>query len=94
MLPVVAGVAETKRHILLYTLLLAPLGVVPAMIGMASWYFGAVAAALGIVFVAMAIGIMRDTGETFARRTFLFSLLYLSALFAALIVDRALGLAG
>jgi protoheme IX farnesyltransferase len=94
MLPVVAGVAETKRHILLYTLLLAPLGVVPAMIGMASWYFGAVAAALGIVFVAMAVGIMRDSGETFARRTFLFSLLYLSALFAALIVDRALGLAG
>jgi protoheme IX farnesyltransferase len=94
MLPVVAGEAETKRQILLYTLLLAPLGTVPAMIGMASWYFGAVAGALGIVFIAMAIGILRDTGETFARRTFLFSLLYLSVLFAALIVDRALGLAG
>ncbi len=94
MLPVVAGVAETKRQILLYTLLLAPLGAVPAMIGMASWYFGAVAAALGIVFIAMAVGILRDTGEAFARRTFMFSLVYLSVLFAALIVDRALGLAG
>jgi protoheme IX farnesyltransferase len=94
MLPVVAGVAETKRQILLYTLLLAPLGAVPAMIGMASWYFGAVAAALGIVFIAMAVGILRDTGEAYARRTFMFSLLYLSVLFAALIVDRALGLAG
>jgi protoheme IX farnesyltransferase len=94
MLPVVAGVAETKRQILLYTLLLAPLGAVPAMIGMASWYFGAVAASLGIVFIAMAVGILRDTGEAYARRTFMFSLLYLSVLFAALIVDRALGLAG
>ncbi len=93
MLPVVAGVAETKRQILLYTLVLAPLGAVPAMIGMASWYFGAIAASLGIVFIALAVGILRDTGEACARRTFTFSLLYLSLLFAALIVDRALGLA-
>jgi protoheme IX farnesyltransferase len=94
MLPVVAGVAETKRQILLYTLLLAPLGAAPAMIGMASWYFGAIAACLGIVFIAMAVGILRDTGEDWAKRTFRFSLLYLSLLFAALIADRALGLAG
>jgi protoheme IX farnesyltransferase len=94
MLPVVSGVAETKRQILLYTLVLAPLGAVPAMIGMASWYFGAIAASLGIVFIALAVGILRDTGEACARRTFTFSLLYLSLLFAALIVDRALGLAG
>ena len=94
MLPVVAGVAETKRQILLYTLVLAPLGAAPAVIGMASWYFGAIAATLGIVFIAMAVGILRDTGETYARRTFTFSLLYLALLFAALIADRALGLAG
>ena len=94
MLPVVAGVAETKRQILLYTLVLAPLGAVPAMIGMASWYFGAIAASLGIVFIGMAVGILRDTGEVYARRTFTFSLLYLALLFAALMVDRALGLAG
>ncbi len=94
MLPVVSGVAETKRQILLYTLVLAPLGAVPAMIGMASWYFGAIAASLGIVFIALAVGILRDTGEAYARRTFAFSLLYLSLMFAALIADRALGLAG
>ncbi|MDC0033379.1 heme o synthase [Alphaproteobacteria bacterium] len=94
MLPVVAGVAETKRQILLYALLLAPLGAVPAMIGMASWYFGAVAVTCGLVFVALAVGIMRDTGEVYAKRTFTFSLLYLALLFAALIADRALGLAG
>jgi heme O synthase-like polyprenyltransferase len=42
----------------------------------------------------MAVGILRDTGEVYARRTFTFSLLYLALLFAALMVDRALGLAG
>jgi len=94
MLPVVAGVAETKRQILLYTLVLAPLGAAPAMIGMASWYFGAIAAVLGIVFIAMAVGILRDTGETYAKRTFRFSLLYLALLFAVLITDHALGLVG
>lgn len=94
MLPVVSGVAETKRQILLYTLLLAPLGTVPSMIGMASWYYGAIAAALGLVFVLFAIGILRDQGEVYAKRTFRFSLLYLSLLFAALIIDQAAGLSG
>jgi protoheme IX farnesyltransferase len=94
MLPVVSGVAETKRQIFLYTLILAPLGAAPAMIGMASWYFGGLAAALGLGFIAMAVGILRDDGETYAKRTFTFSLLYLALLFAALMIDRALGLAG
>ena len=94
MLPVVAGVAETRRQILLYTLLLAPLGVLPAVIGMASWAFGAVAAVLGLTFVALAVGVLRERGETYARRTFAFSLLYLALLFAALIIDRAAGLSG
>lgn len=94
MLPVVSGVPETKRQILLYTLLLAPLGAVPSLIGMASWYYGAVAGTLGIVFIALAMGILRDTGDTYAKRTFTFSLLYLALLFAALMIDHALGLAG
>lgn len=94
MLPVVAGVTETKRQILLYTLLLAPLGAAPAMIGMASWYFGAVAALLGLAFVVLAVCVLRDRGEAYARRTFGFSLLYLALLFGALIVDRASVLAG
>lgn len=94
MLPVVSGVAETKRQILLYTLLLAPLGAAPAMIGMASWYFGALAVLLGIIFVVLAVGILRDDGDVHAKRMFKFSLLYLSSLFAALIVDRALVPAG
>ena len=94
MLPVVAGVPETKRQIFLYTLVLAPLGTAPAFIGMASWYYGAVAAVLGCVFIAMAVGILRDPGDVYAKRTFRFSLLYLALLFAALIVDQAVGAAG
>ena len=94
MLPVVAGITETKRQILLYTLLLAPLGAAPAMIGMASWYFGAVAVLLGLAFVVLAVCVLRDRGESYARRTFGFSLLYLALLFGALIVDRASALAG
>ena len=93
MMPVVAGVDETKRQILLYTLVLAPLGIAPFLIGMAGWIFGAIAGVLGLVFIALAIGILRDSGEVYARRTFKFSLLYLSLLFAALMVDRATGLA-
>jgi protoheme IX farnesyltransferase len=94
MLPVVAGVRETRRQILFYTLLLAPLGTAPAVIGMASWAYGAFAGALGLAFAALAVGVLRDPGEMFARRTFRFSLLYLFLLFAALIADRATGLSG
>jgi protoheme IX farnesyltransferase len=92
MMPVVAGVRETKRQILLYTLLLAPLAVVPAVIGMASWAYGAVAGALGLGFIALAVGIWRDPGDRCARRTFGYSILYLFLIFAALMADRALGL--
>jgi len=92
MLPVVAGERETRRQILLYTLVLAPLGMTPSVIGLASWAYGAAAGVLGAVFLGLAVAVWRDTGETAARRTFAFSLLYLSLLFAALIADRALGL--
>ena len=91
MLPVVAGVRETKRQILLYALLLAPLATVPALTGMASWVYGTAAAALGLVFVALAVGIWREAGDRFARRTFAYSILYLFLIFAALVVDRAAG---
>jgi len=94
MMPVVAGERETKRQILLYTAILAPLGVLPTLIGMASWAYGAVAALLGAAFLGLAVAIWRDAGDAAARRTFAFSLLYLFLLFAALIADRLAGLSG
>ena len=92
MLPVVAGDAETRRQILIYTAVLAPLGTAPTLIGMASLYFGVIAAVLGLVYIFLAVAICKYDGEVYPRRAFTYSLIYLAILFAALIVDRAASL--
>ncbi|PPR10528.1 MAG: Protoheme IX farnesyltransferase [Alphaproteobacteria bacterium MarineAlpha11_Bin1] len=87
MLPVVSGILETKKQILLYTLILLPVSLIPSCIGMASAYWGGLAAVMGISFVALAINVWFDSTSRAPRRMFRFSLLYLSVLFAALIID-------
>ncbi|MDX1709552.1 MAG: heme o synthase [Rhodovibrionaceae bacterium] len=99
MLPVVAGHAETKRQMLIYTLLLWPIGVAPAFLGVAGAVYGVAAAVLGGLFVLCAVNVLREREAermryAAARRMFAFSILYLFLLFALLIVDRAPGLAG
>ena len=98
MLPVVAGEAATKRQMLLYALLLIPVAVAPALLGIAGLLYGAAAVALGLIFVGMALAVLREdgaaTGHRAAKRMFAFSILYLFLLFALLIVDRAPGLIG
>lgn len=91
MLPVVSGVTETKRQILLYTLLLIPVSLVPWWLGTASGVWAALAAALGAYFVWLAIAVRRDDGERAARRMFAFSLVYLFVLFSGLIADSLFG---
>ncbi|MGZ5852800.1 MAG: heme o synthase, partial [Xanthobacteraceae bacterium] len=59
MLPVVSGRPETRRQILIYSLLLAPLGVAPALMGFAGFAYGAVAAVAGAVFLALALRLWR-----------------------------------
>ncbi|MEO3428385.1 heme o synthase [Pelagibius sp. CAU 1746] len=97
MLPVVAGRAATKRQIMAYSLLLAPLGVVPAVLGTAGIVYGAVAAAMGALFVLLAAAVLRSAddqkGDRVARQLFGYSILYLFVLFTLLIIDRAPGLA-
>ena len=93
-MPVVAGERETKLQILLYSLVLAPLGMAPTFIGMSSWFYGSFSGVLGLIFVGFALAIYREQGDRYARRTFAFSILYLFLLFAALIADKAVGLAG
>ena len=61
---------------------------------MAGWLYGAVAAAMGGLFILLALRVLRDPSERAARQTFGFSILYLFVLFALLIVDRAPGLMG
>jgi protoheme IX farnesyltransferase len=95
MLPVVAGAAETKRQILLYSLVLAPVGVSPWLFGMAGVGFGAVAMFGGAAMIALAWRLYRApeaSAEPAAKRLFGISILYLFLLFAALLAERAFGL--
>jgi protoheme IX farnesyltransferase len=95
MLPVVAGPRETKRQMLIYTLLLVPVALVPTLFGAVGWLYGVVALGLSLAFVGHAIAVWRtaddDSAHGAARRMFRFSLLYLAALFAALPVDLLVG---
>jgi protoheme IX farnesyltransferase len=89
MLPVVAGEPETRRQILLYTLLLAPLGVAPWFLGYTGAIYGITAAVTGAVMIALAFRIRAEKrGYVAAKQMFGFSILYLFLLFAMLLVDR------
>ena len=92
MLPVVAGKAETKRQMLIYTVLLLPIGMAPVMLGVSGWIYGAAALALGLLFIAAAVAVQRDETDRSAKRMFGFSIFYLFALFALLMADRAIGI--
>ena len=91
MLPVVAGKAETKRQIVIYSVLLAPSSVLPWALGFAGAIYGATAGLFGAVMILLALQ-LRQSGDAEprpARRLFAFSILYLFALFAMLLVDAA-----
>jgi protoheme IX farnesyltransferase len=95
MLPVVKGKPHTRLQILLYTLVLVPLGVAPAMLGIGGALYLAGAAGIGLWFLWEAVAVYResdDVKEPAAHRLFGVSLLYLTALFAALIVEKLVGL--
>jgi protoheme IX farnesyltransferase len=92
MLPVVAGKRETKKQMLLYTLVLWPVALAPAWLGMTGMIYGGVAVVLSLLFTLAAIRVWFDDGDTAARQMFGFSLLYLFLLFAVMVVDRAPGL--
>jgi heme o synthase len=98
MLPVVAGYPETRRQILLYSLVLAPVGVSPWLLGYAGVIYGATAVAGGVVMVWLALKIKTlgdaDEGHRAAKRLFGVSILYLFALFAVLLIDDRLGAPG
>jgi protoheme IX farnesyltransferase len=95
MLPVVAGAAETRRQILLYSLLLVPIGAAPWLAGCADAIYGAVALLAGGAMVALAwrLKVAKDgeRGARLAKRLFGFSILYLFVLFAVLLIEGAWG---
>ena len=96
MLPNVAGPDSTRRHILAYTALLVPLGVAPVALGFGGIAYAVVSILGGIAMMALAVQVFRlRTGEPamrVAQQLFGFSILYLFALFAALLAEHALGL--
>jgi protoheme IX farnesyltransferase len=92
MLPVVAGEQETRRQILIYTLILAPLGAAPWFLGYAGPLYGVAALATGAAMIVLAFRVRGErSGHVASRQMFAFSILYLFLLFAMLLVDRMWG---
>ncbi|UOR10007.1 heme o synthase [Qipengyuania flava] len=95
MMPVVRGEASTRRQILAYALLLVPVAAAPWFIGGTSYVYGVASLALTLAFLALSVPVaFRQTGldDTMKpeKRLFAFSIIYLFALFAALVADRVL----
>jgi protoheme IX farnesyltransferase len=89
MLPVVSGAMETRRQILLYALVLAPLGTAPWLLGYAGRLYGVVALVAGAAMLALAFRVRAEqSGHAASKQMFGFSILYLFLLFAMLLVDR------
>jgi len=98
MLPVVAGYSETRRQILLYSMVLAPVGALPWLLGYSGPLYGATAILAGAAMVWLSIRIKMlgdaDEGDRAAKRLFGVSILYLFVLFTALLIDDRLGVLG
>ena len=92
MLPVVAGLDETRRQILLYSIALAPLGVLPVATGLGGVAYAIGSTGLGAVFVKLAWDVYRNRdgrdADATAKRLFRFSILYLAALFLILLGEH------
>ena len=88
MLPVTHGNEFTRLQVFLYTLVLFPASLMPFVFGMSSWFYLAVAVVLSIGFTSYAFTLWRNYSDELARKTFRFSLIHLSVLFAALLIDH------
>jgi protoheme IX farnesyltransferase len=90
MLPVTHGERFTLLHILLYTLVLIAATILPFIYKMSGYFYLASALILGGMFLAYATALFRNYSDDLAKRTFRFSIIYLSLLFAALLIDHYL----
>ena len=92
MLPVTHGEEFTRLHILLYTIILVAVALMPYGSGMSGLVYLAAAVVLNAVFLAYAVRLYRNYSDALARSTFKYSILYLTLLFAALLLDHYLPL--
>jgi protoheme IX farnesyltransferase len=90
MLPVTHGQRFTQLHILLYTVLLGAVSILPFVIRMSGWLYLVSALILAAGFIRHAVKLYLSYSDKQARATFTYSLYYLAALFAALLVDHYL----
>jgi protoheme IX farnesyltransferase len=93
MLPVVAGPATTRRHILLYTVPMGAAAIAPWPLGLAGPLYGVAAALLSLVFLVLAVQVLRNratepAGMKPEKRLFAYSILYLFAVFSAVVADH------
>lgn len=91
MMPVVAGAAETRRQILLYSILLAPVGASPWLFGYAGLFYGLTAILGGALMIGFSWRLYRRPDEQTAKHLFAFSILYLFLLFVVLLVEQGIG---
>lgn len=89
MLPNTAGVKETQRQILLYTLVLLVTSALPVFYGMSGWLYAAMAGLLGAGFLYYTVRVYRHFDNRRAMQLFGYSILYLFLLFTALVIDKA-----
>jgi protoheme IX farnesyltransferase len=98
MLPVVHGPDETRRQILIYSLILAPLGMAPAVLGFGGMLYTVMASILGAFLVVFAVDCYREregeAADRAAKHLFAYSVLYLFLLFAVLLVEQGFGIDG
>ena len=73
---------------LIYTLLLVPVTLIPGLIGLSGWIYTVVAAGLGLGFIFHCVKLLKADNDDHAKPTFLFSILYLSLIFMALLIDH------
>ena len=92
MLPVTHGKDYTRLQVLLYTLILFGVSLLPYAVRMSGWLYLGAAVVLGLVYIGYAVRIFTAYSDSLARSCFRYSILYLAALFAALLVDHYLAL--
>ncbi|QNP45685.1 protoheme IX farnesyltransferase [Sphingomonas sediminicola] len=93
MLPVVAGIQNTRLQILLYSITVAIAGIAPYALGLTGLIYGVSAVALNAIFLFLAVAVFANRAEEVSgmkpeRRLFAFSILYLFALFSAVVIDH------
>jgi protoheme IX farnesyltransferase len=98
MMPNVKGPDHTRLEILLYTIVLAPLGVAPWLMGFASAVYGAVAISAGLAMLALAVRVFcvrqGEEADRSAKQLFAFSIVYLFLLFAVIVVENSVSRLG